>query len=107
MQILLTLVILINCLDQVGQQDLYFGVQFCATAVLDIVEHLGGLPREMSFMIGYNPNNGWKDGDLFPCPELSASGAPRDIAFSLVDGDFQVLPRPIVEVCVKPVIAPV
>lgn len=76
-------------LKQVGQQDLYLGVKFCATAVLDIVEHIQGMPQEQCYCIGYNHNGEFKEGDWFPCPEKTFKSEPRDIVFSLVDGDFQ------------------
>lgn len=76
-------------LKQVGQQDLYLGAKFCATAILDIVEHIQGVPGELCYNIGYNHNGEYTEGNRFPCPAKIFSSVPRDISFNLVDGDFQ------------------
>eukprot|EP00803_Ostreobium_quekettii_P009756 evm.model.scf_182.3 EVM.evm.TU.scf_182.3 scf_182:36096-39828(-) len=84
-------------LKQVGAQDVAMGLKFCARAVLDVVEHFHGLADGLCWELS-GPNvqkplscSIWDDSlGLYPCPSsIHDGGRPRDISFSLVDGDFQ------------------
>lgn len=80
-------------LKQVGQQNLALGVKFCATAVLEIGEHLEGLRRELAWSVNSRVQP-WDESLWFPTPDpLTASSIQRDITFDLIKGDFQVRPK--------------
>jgi hypothetical protein len=74
----------------VGAQDVAMGMKFCAACTLEIQEYPAGIPDSLC------TTNGRLDR-LFPAPQSSISTAdgdgrsfPKDISFSLLEGDFQV-----------------
>ncbi|KAF5829951.1 dehydrase and lipid transport-domain-containing protein, partial [Dunaliella salina] len=71
-------------LYQVGAQEVSMGVSFSASCTLDCTEFPNGVPAEMC-----SDSGDGSDG-LLPYPKSSLPDAPsRDIAFTLVEGDFK------------------
>lgn len=71
-------------LMQVGAQEVALGMRFSARVVLDIHEFASGLPQDLC--------SKEHDENKFPHPKgpgISVGGGLRDIAFSMVEGDFQ------------------
>lgn len=68
---------------QVGEQSLALGVKFRARVVLDICEYPCGVPLQLLDDEGV-------DEGCYPLPRSPVmSSVPRDISFSLHEGDFQ------------------
>lgn len=68
---------------QVGEQSLALGMKFRARVVLDICEHPCGVPLQLLDDEGV-------DEGCYPLPRSPImSSIPRDISFSLHEGDFQ------------------
>lgn len=71
-------------LYQVGAQDVAMGIKFSAACKLECIEHYTGVPSSMISSDGTG-----MDG-LFPAPGAIGDGVPpRDISFTLLEGDFQ------------------
>lgn len=69
---------------QVGAQEVALGIKFSANCVLQCVEHLRGVPEAL-----LSPDCSQQDSFPRPLPAEGASGT-RDIAFTMLEGDFQV-----------------
>lgn len=77
---------------QVGEQDVAFGAKFRARVVLNIEEHSKGAPQRMCSNHNGSSSRSSADEQLFPLPRSPPCDGPcRDVCFSLIEGDFQVL----------------
>ena len=75
-------------LEQVGEQDVALGKKFRARVILEIMEHVGGIPDSLLNLDGKQGKDGQNE-DPFPTPQ-SPDGLSntRDISFKMVEGDF-------------------
>ncbi|KAK9822828.1 hypothetical protein WJX81_006251 [Elliptochloris bilobata] len=81
---------------QIAEQPLALGAKFRARVVLDIEEYCGGIPAEQLWQASAaraaaerRNGNGATPEQRFLEPRSPLRARPRDIAFCLVEGDFQ------------------